>query len=95
MFYPIEDEIKLATLRSLLSPFMVTIQKCFTTESLLRAQIERIVNDVINSISPVIDPVLLNGLNQIITKPENRTLGLEQSALRQISLRYFWSQEKN
>ena len=88
MFYPIEDQAELTRLRSFMSPFMVNIQKCFTTTDLDLQQRSRICNDVIDSISPVFDPELSNGLNQIIAKPENRTLGLEQGALHQISLRY-------
>ena len=88
MFYPVEDQAELARLRSLMSPFMINIQKCFSTTHLDRQQRSRFCNDVIDSISPVVNPELSNGLNQIIAKPENRTLCLEQSALRQISLRY-------
>ena len=65
MFYPIEDEAELARLRLLMSPFMVNIQKCFSTSESDQEQQELILIDVINSISPVIDPELLNGLNQI------------------------------
>ena len=88
MFYPIEDPAELTRLRSLMTPFMLNIQKCFTTTNLDQQQRARICDEILNSISPVVDPELLNGLNQIIGQPENRTLGLEQSALRQISLRY-------
>ena len=104
MFYPIEDQAELARLRSLMSPFMISIQKCFSTDrtqldqaqlgrssivDLYRGEKEKIFDDVIRSISSLVDPRLLNGLNQIITKPENRTPGLEQGALRQISIRFF------
>ena len=89
MYYPIEDQAELARLRLIISPFMFNIQKCFSTTKLDQYQKERIVDAVIRSISPFVDPALLNGLNQIIAKPENRTLGLEQDALRQISIRYF------
>ena len=91
MFYPIEDQAELARLRSLMSPFMISIQKCFSTTEYQdpNQQKEQIFDDVINSISPIVDPELLNGLNQIIAQPENSTIGLEQGALRQISRRYF------
>ena len=88
MFYPIEDQAELMRLRSLMSPFMINIQKCFDPR-VVPDDREQIFNDVINSISSVVDPALLNGLNQVITHPENRTLDLEQRALRQISIRYF------
>ena len=93
MFYPIEDEFELATLRSLISPFMINIQKCFSTSFLDRHERGRIVDDVINSISPVVDRALLNSLNRIIGQPENRTLCLEQGALRQISLRLIYNKK--
>ena len=92
MFYPIEDQAELGRLRSFISRFMSNIQKCFPTKTLSQHQTQQICDDVINSISPFVDPELLNGLNQIIAQPENRTLGLEQGALRQISLRYFCRQ---
>ena len=72
-----------------MSPFMIKIQKCFTTTNLDQQERVRICDEILNSISPVVDPELLNGLNQIIGQPENRTLDLEQRALRQISIRYF------
>ena len=93
MFYPIEDQAEIARLRSSMSPLMISIQKCFSPKSLFQVQREQICDDVINSISPVVDPELLNGLNQIITQVENETLGLERDALRQISLRYFQIQK--
>ena len=94
MFYPVEDQAELARLRSLMSPFMISIQKCFSQTGVNldqhpNQQKEQIFDDVINSISPIVDPELLNGLNQIIAQPENSTIGLEQGALRQISRRYF------
>ena len=88
MVYPIEDPAELTRLRSLMSPFMINIQKCFTTKNLNYQQQARIHYEILDSISPVVDPELLNGLNQIIGQPENRTLDLEQRALRQISIRY-------
>ena len=89
MFYPIEDQAELERLRSLMSPFMINIQKCFSNMNLNRDQKEQITDDVIRTISRFVDPALLNGLNQIIAQPENSTIGLEQDALRQISRRYF------
>ena len=91
MFYPIEDQAELERLRSLMSPFMINIQKCFSNMNLNlnRDQKEQITDDVIRTISRFVDPALLNGLNQIIAQPENSTIGLEHDALRQISRRYF------
>ena len=89
MFYPGEDQAELTRLRSFMSSFMINIQKCFSTPNLDKQQRVQICDEILNSISPVVDPELLNGLNQIIGQPENRTLGLEQNALHQISLRYF------
>ena len=94
MFYPIEDETELATLRSLISPFMTNIKKCFSPEYLFTQEREQICDDVINSSSPAVNPALLTYLNQVIAHPENRTLGLEQGALRQISLRFIPISEK-
>ena len=89
MFYPIENQAELARLRSMMSPFMINIQKCLNPKVLIQPQRERVFHDVIFSVSPVVDLELLNSLNQIIAQPENTTLSLEQSALRQISLRFF------
>ena len=94
MFYPIEDQTELVRIRSFMSPFMINIQKCFSPKELYGHQKEQICDDVLNSINSAVNPALMTGLNGIIEKPENRTLGLEQGALRQISLRYFWLQEK-
>ena len=97
MFFPIENVTELARLRSLMSPFMTNIQKCFDVRNhstILKENVvdqkERIADDVINSVSSFVEPELLNGLNRIIAKPRNRTLGLEQNALRQMSIRLFY-----
>ena len=87
MFMPIEEASELARLRSFMSPFMINIQKCFDSKELSQTEIKQICDDVINSISPFVDPELLNCLNQILTRPESRTLGLEHGAFRQISIR--------
>ena len=87
MFYPVEDQLGLTRLRSLISPFMTKIQQCFSTTSLNRRQKEEICDNVINSVSSFVDQEFLNELNQIIVKRENRTLGLEHDALRQFSIR--------
>ena len=87
MFFPIMSNLELARLRSLMSPFMVNIQKCFDFTEHVGFVKERVFDDVINSIDPFVDPELLDGLNQVVTQPENITLGHEHDALCQISLR--------
>ena len=87
MFFPIKSNFELARLRSLMSPFMVNIQKCFNFTEHDGAVRERIVDGVINSIDQIVDPELLDGLNQIMMRPGNITLCHEHDALRQISLR--------
>ena len=84
---PIENNTELTKLRSLMSSFMINIQKCFDSKELSQTKIKQICDDVINTTSPVVDPELLNCLNQIFARPENRTLGLEHDLVRQISIR--------
>ena len=97
MFFPIEDQSELARLRSFMSPFMISIRKCFSTIYNIfdHTQVNRVCDDVLRSISSAVNPELLTGLNRIIARPENITIGLEQDALRRISLRYFMFQEKS
>ena len=87
MFYPIENQLDLTRLRSLMSPFMIKIQECFSTTSLDRHQKEEICDNLINSVSSFVDQDFVNGLNQVIAEPGNRTLGLEHDALRHFSIR--------
>ena len=88
-FFPIEDEIELARLRVLLSPFMKNVQKCgeYNGDDEDDAGRGRIITDIINTASSDVDQELLDRLNRVMLRPGNRTLNSEHDALRALNIR--------
>ena len=80
-FYPIEDASILQSLRSNLSPFLKTIQKCSSnTENEQRTK-EGICDEIINTASSSVDNQLRNDLSGLMQQGDQRTLNYEHDAL--------------
>ena len=85
--FPIEDSDTLKRLRSLLSPFLKNVQRCFDGVVLAQDEKNQLCNDILKTLSSDIEPELVFSINQYVNRPENRTLVREQNALEQMSIR--------
>ena len=88
MFFPIETTSELRRLRQLLSPFLKSIQKCFTNKQLTIEERRAIYDEIINTASSTLDPLLINSLARFSNPANPDTVSMEHQAFRRINLRY-------
>ena len=87
-FFPIESEEELETLRSLMTPFMKNICRCYKTEYIDDKEKERICDDIISTTSSYVNPELKKKLDRVIFQVQsNNTLKLQQQDLENITLK--------
>ena len=72
-----------------MSPFMRNVRKCGKFNGHWNDHAERslIVNDIINTASSNVDQELIDRLNRMMIRAENRTLNMEHDALRAMTIR--------
>ena len=87
-FFPIENTEELKKLRSLMTPFMKNISRCYETKHIDGEEKKRICKDIINTASSYVNPELKKKLDDVIFQIEsNNTLKLQQEDLQNISLK--------
>ena len=75
-------------MRSLMTPFMQNICKCYQTGQIEWEKKENICDEIIKTASPYVNPELKIKLNAIIFQTEsNKTLKLQQQDLENFNLR--------
>ena len=88
-FFPIESQEELKTLRSLMTPFMKNICRCYETKEIYEEEEKkRICDEIIRTASSYVNPELKRKLDCIIFQVgSNNTLKIQQEDLENFSLR--------
>ena len=87
-FFPIENTEELKKLRSLMTPFMKNICRCYETKKIEKKERKRICDDIINTASSYVNPELKKKLDHVIFElGSNKTLKLQQEDFENISLK--------
>ena len=87
-FFPIENEKELKKLRSMMTPFMRNIRRCYETAKIEKEEKKRICDGIIRTASSHVEPKLKQLLDHIIFQlGSNNTLKLQQQDLENISLK--------